>query len=431
MKQIVSAIVLNAHSIVCGPAFKYLVSPDCRIKHGIGMQGIHPDAIAGQFKRQYPGQLRQACLGHGIGPGRGARCRHIFRTDHNQGRLPAKAQIRNTFSRNVHGSRQIDVERPLPLSFGHIRYLVTRAEDPGIVDQNIEAPESRGRFGHRVPHSIGVLDVTNPSLDVCSIKDVENRRIFVENRDLRALFRQCKRAGISDPAGASCHQSTASLKSRRARRFCKFCLLKLPVLDLKNVCFRQSAPSAVALRRFDGSNSMGDDIADHGQVTRPCPESHRTSALPHRPPRGAIQSRQLAVCVAIKVVLVFRNKPCEGFGRILFHYQRNPLCANHMIWRQRSSRSDTSYITAFGKAAALHTTIKRYQHGAVCGLAHFISDRSELKGRCFCCVVGDEWVLTQGLLRLSHEIDHTGVTFPGVIGKTEDPVIHEDHSFQG
>ena len=41
-------------------------------------------------------------------------------------------------------------------------------------------------------------------------------------------------------------------------------------------------------------------------------------------------------------------------------------------------------ITAFGKAAAFHTTIKRYPHGAVCSLAHFISDRSELKGRCFC-----------------------------------------------
>ena len=42
-------MVLNAHSIVCGPAFKYLVGPDCRIKCGIGMQGIHPDAIARQF----------------------------------------------------------------------------------------------------------------------------------------------------------------------------------------------------------------------------------------------------------------------------------------------------------------------------------------------------------------------------------------------
>ena len=103
----------------------------------------------------------------------------------------------------MHGSRQIDVQRTLPLSFGHIRHLVTRTEDPGVVDQNIEGPESRDRFGHRVPHSIGVLDVTNPSLDVCSIKDVENRRIFVENRYLCTLLRQCKRAGISDPAGAS------------------------------------------------------------------------------------------------------------------------------------------------------------------------------------------------------------------------------------
>ena len=102
-----------------------------------------------------------------------------------------------------------------------------------------------------------------------------------------------------------------------------------------------------------------------------------------------------------------------------------------MIWRQRPSRGDTFYITAFGKAATLYTTIKRYQHGTVRGLAHFISDRSELKGGCFCCVVRDEWVLTQGLLRLSHEIDHTGITFSGIISKTEDPVIHEDHSFQG
>ena len=78
MKQIVSAIVLNAHSIVCGPAFKYLVGPDCRIKYGIGMQGIHPDAIARQFKRQYSGQLGQTCLGHGIGSGRRARCWYVF-----------------------------------------------------------------------------------------------------------------------------------------------------------------------------------------------------------------------------------------------------------------------------------------------------------------------------------------------------------------
>ena len=163
--------------------------------------------------------------------------------------------MRNTFSRNVLGSRQIDVGRPLPLSLSMSATSSLAQKIPALLTR-ISGPQKPRSVRPPRPAQLGVIDVTNPSSDVCFIKTRTEGSLSgtvtcaVRTMQARRHVRSRWRLRF---------WSTAS-ENRRARRFCKFACSSN--VDLKKVCFRQSAPSAVALRRFDGGNSMGDDVAD-------------------------------------------------------------------------------------------------------------------------------------------------------------------------